>query len=304
MKILLSGGTGFIGNALLKRLVEEKHRVILLTRHPGSVRDLPRDLVEVEQWDGKTPGSWADCIEEVDGVVNLAGESIGAKRWTNTRKQLIITSRVEPTKAIVAAMAAAKKKPAVLVNASAVGYYGNVESGDVIESHPRGNDFLADLCERWEQEARAAEKLGVRVVMLRTGIVLEKDGGALKKFLLPFKFFVGGPLGSGQQWLPWVHRDDVVRAMIFALQNPSLWGPVNLAAPDTVTMEGFCSALGRAMGRPSWAPVPAILLRLLLGEMAGMVLTGQRVIPKKLEEAGYTFLHPKLDEALTAVLRK
>lgn len=304
MKILLSGGTGFIGRALLKRLVEEKHRVILLTRRPALVKYLARDLVEVELWDGKTSGPWANRIEEVDGVVNLAGESIGAKRWTSTRKQLIVMSRIEPTKAIVTAIAIAKKKLSVLVNSSAVGYYGSVESGDVIESHPRGNDFLADLCERWEQEARAAENLGLRVVMFRNGIVLEKDGGALEKFLLPFKLFVGGPLGSGEQWLPWVHRDDAVDAIIFALQNPSLSGPVNLAAPDTATMKEFCSALGRAMGRPSWAPVPAFLLRAILGEMAGMVLTGQRVVPKKLVEAGFKFRYPKLDEALRAVLKK
>lgn len=303
MNIVLAGGTGFIGQALLEKLLEAKHSVILLTRNPGRARSLAGEFVKVEKWDGKTVGLWAQHIDDSDAVINLAGESIGEKRWTKARKALILNSRVDATKALVAAIAQSKKKPSVLVNQSAVGYYGNVETGDVGELHPKGNDFLADVADRWEQEARVAEALGVRVVTPRCGVVLEKDGGALKKMLIPFKLFVGGPLGSGHQWFPWVHRDDVVGAFLFALDTPKLSGPVNVAAPEAVTMKEFCSALGKTMRRPAWAPVPAFVLRAALGEMSFIVLTGQRVVPKKLLEAGYPFRYRTLDVALQAIFK-
>ncbi len=304
MNILVTGGTGFLGRALLKRLLEEKHSVVLLTRHPDAVKDLGGDSIEIEQWDGKTTDPWLHRVEGVDGVVNLAGESIGAKRWTEARKASLVGSRIDATRAIIAAISRAKKKPRVLVNASAVGYYGDVKSGDVTETYPRGSDFLPGLCDQWEKEAGRAEGLGVRVVIFRIGIVLEKDGGALQRLMLPFKLFVGGPLGSGQQWFPWVHRDDVVDAILFALNNLNLSGAYNLATPDPVTMREFSTALGRAMRRPSWAPVPAFVLRAMLGEMSGTVLTGQRVVPRKLQEAGFSFRYPKLDGALAAILRR
>jgi uncharacterized protein (TIGR01777 family) len=304
MKILLAGGTGFIGSALLKRLADEKESVILLTRRPEAAQALSMPSVEVEEWDGKTTGTWARRVEEVDGVMNLSGESIGAKRWTAVRKDLILRSRLESTRAIVSAISLARKKPKVLINASAVGYYGAVERGEVDESFPRGRDFLADTCGQWENEALRAEAFGVRVVLIRTGIVLDKNAGALKKFLLPFRLFVGGPLGSGRQWFPWIHLDDVVGAILFALRSGALSGPVNLAAPQPVTMREFCSALAKVLRRPSWAPVPPLILRIVLGEMAGMVLTGQCVVPRKLQEAGYNFRYPRLDEALASILRK
>jgi len=304
MNIVVSGGTGFIGNALLKRLVESGHRVTLLTRNPDAVKHPPGGRVDVERWDGKTAGSWAQCVDGADAVMNMAGEPIAAKRWTDTQKTRILNSRLDATRAIVAAIQKAEQKPSVLVNASAVGYYGHVESGDVTESHPKGVDFLADTCARWEEEVTKAEPLGVRVVRLRTGIVLEKDGGALKKMLLPFKLFVGGSLGSGHQWFPWVHRDDVVGIILFVLEHADLSGPVNVAAPEPVTMKQFCKALGAVMGRPSWAPVPAFVLRVTLGEMSDMLLTGQRVVPQKLQEAGYSFRYPRLDEALAAIVGK
>ena len=205
------------------------------------------------------------------------------------------------TGAIVSAIGQARKKPSVLVSASAVGYYGHVEYGDVAETHSKGNDFLAAVCERWEQEARRAEAYGVRVITPRFGVVLEKEGGALKRLLLPFKLFLGGPLGSGKQWFPWVHRDDVIEIISFVLQNPKVSGPVNVTAPEPVTMKEFCTALGKALHRPSWAPVPAFVLRTILGEMSLVVLTGQRAIPKKLLEAGYTFKYPQLTGALSAI---
>jgi len=304
MNVLVAGGTGFIGSTLVRRLLRDGHTVILLSRHPHSVRDLDAKLIQIEEWDGRTVGHWVDRLESVDGIVNLAGESIGARRWTEARKAVLVTSRVEPTRALVSGVRLLKKRPAVLVNASAVGYYGDVESGDVTESHSAGNDFLASLCKQWEGEAQKAEEFGVRVVRLRFGVVLEKGGGALEKMILPFRFFVGGPLGSGRQWLPWVHRDDVIGAIIFSLQSPNISGPVNVSAPDQVTMREFSRALGRTMHRPSWARVPAFVLRTVLGEMAGTVLTGQRAVPRKLEDAGYAFRYPKLNEALRAIVKR
>ena len=304
MNIVISGGTGFIGSALLEHLLEKRHSVVLLTRTPDALQHLTGDFVQVERWDGKAVGAWARCVDGADVVIHLAGEPIAAKRWTEKQKVRIIGSRIETTKVIVTAITQVEKKPSVLVNASAVGYYGNVEEGDVTESHAKGNDFLANTCDRWEQEARAAESLGVRVVLLRTGVVLERGGGALKKMLPPFKLFVGGPLGSGRQWFPWVHRDDVIGIILFAIEHPDLSGPVNVAAPEPVTMKQFCQTLGKAVRRPSWAPVPAFVLRAALGEMSEMLLTGQRVVPQKLEESGYTFRYPRLDEALAAILKK
>ncbi|MFQ6116259.1 MAG: TIGR01777 family oxidoreductase, partial [bacterium] len=304
MKIVLSGGTGFIGGALLRQLQETKNQVVLLTRKPEAIKKLAKDTVEIIFWDGKTMGSWAKCLDGSDAIINLAGEPIAKKRWTKEQKRRIINSRVEATKAMVTAIAETKKKPSILVNASAVGFYGNVEDEDVTESHPKGNDFVADVCEQWEREACMAEALDIRVVLPRFGVVLAKDGGAFKKMQLPFKLFVGGPLGTGRQWFSWVHREDVIGVILFALEQSKLSGPVNVVAPEPVTMKQFCKTLGKALGRPSWAPVPALVLRALLGEMAEMFLTGQRVIPKKLEELGYQFQYPKLEEALSAILSK
>ena len=304
MKIVVSGGTGFIGSALLKRLLEAGHTLVLPTRNPAKARSFDESRVILVQWDGRNLGAWAKEAAGADTVVNLAGEPVVGKRWTDEQKSRILGSRVNATQAIVAAIAQAKRRPSVLVNASAVGYYGHVASGDVTESHPRGRGFLAETCEQWEKAAREAEKLGVRVVSLRIGIVLEKDGGALSKMIPPFQFFAGGPLGSGRQWVPWIHRDDLIGIILFALENKNLSGPVNATAPEPVTMRKFCSSLGKAMHRPSWAPVPAFVLRILLGESSEVLLTGQRAVPQKLKTVGYTFRYPELDAALDAVLRK
>lgn len=301
MKIIVTGGTGFIGKRLVETLAAARHNVILLTRNPASIDMSAHRSVQLRVWDGKTLGAWASDVDGADAVMNFAGESIGAKRWTSTQKGKILNSRVDATRAIIGAIRQAKKKPSVLVNASAVGYYGPVESDEVTENHPCGKGFLADVCMRWEQEARAAEQLRVRVVILRQGVVVDEGGGALDRMALPFKMFVGGPVGSGKQWFPWVHRDDVVNIALFALENQKLAGAVNVAAPESVTMKQFCDALGRAMHRPSWAPVPGIVLKIALGEMSGMLLTGQQVVPSKLLHIGYNFRFPKLDRALTDI---
>ena len=302
MKIVVAGGTGFIGVALVKKLIAANHQVIILTRDPVACKAFSTGAVATEQWDGRTAGDWSKHLEGAHAVINLAGEIIAGKRWTVKQKDLIMRSRVDATHALVSAIANAKQRPQILVSASAVGYYGHVESGDVVESSPHGDDFLSQVCQRWEAEAKIAEKHGVRVVMVRFGVVLEKDGGALKKILLPFDLFAGGPLGSGNQWFPWIHRDDVVGIILFALAKHALSGAVNAAAPEPATMRQFCKTLGEVMHRPSWAPVPAFVLRMALGEMSDMVLTGQRVIPEKLNRAGYEFHQPSLRPALVALL--
>ncbi len=304
MKIIVAGGSGFLGSALLKKLKEAGHNVLLLTRNPERAKQSSPPSLQIQEWDARSSGPWTQHVDGADAVVNLCGASIAGGRWTRKRKELIASSRIDPTKILVEAMAQAKQKPSALVNASAVGYYGHVEYVDVAEDFPKGSDFLAETCNHWEREARAAEKLGVRVIMIRSGVVLAKHGGALPKLLFPFRLFIGEPLGSGRQWFPWIHLEDEISAILFALENSKLSGPVNLAAPDPVTMKQFCSALGRAMHRPSWAPVPSFVLRAILGEMADVLLTGQKVVPRKLLEAGYRFRFPKLDEALRDILKQ
>ena len=301
MKIILTGGSGFIGSRLVERLAMKGHDVIVLTRDPSSLEIRKYSNVKAKQWDGKNSGAWSSEVDGADAVMNFAGESIGGKRWTSKQKEKILNSRIDATRALIDAMKQAKKKPGVLINASAVGYYGPVEEGEVMESHQPGNDFLAGVCKRWEQEAQAAEQLGVRVVILRQGVVIDKGGGALEKMSLPYKMFVGGPVGSGRQWFPWIHRNDAVNIALFAAENISIAGPVNVVAPEIVRMKEFSKALGRAMHRPSVLPVPGFVLKVALGEMSEMLLTGQRVVPARLTVAGYSFLYPQLDRALRAI---
>jgi uncharacterized protein (TIGR01777 family) len=303
MKIVAAGLTGFIGEALLTRLLGEGHTVTLLARNPENVREKINPKIHLQHWDGKTAGEWTRHVDGADAVLNFAGESLGAKRWTAEQKKRIVGSRIDATRALVDAMRAATRRPSVLVNASAVGYYGSVEEGEVTEDHPRGAGFLSETCERWENEASEAVKLGVRLALLRTGVVLG-PGGALTRMTLPFKLFLGGPIGNGRQWFSWVHREDVVNVVLLALRDQRVSGPVNVAAPDCVTMKQFCHAVGRALRRPSWAPVPAFVLKLALGEMAEMLLTGQRVVPTRLQQLGYTFRFSNLDAALHDIFEK
>jgi uncharacterized protein (TIGR01777 family) len=308
MKIVIAGGTGFIGTELIKSLLEAKHSVVLLTRRPSGIPDGLRghqsSTLSIEVWDGETNGKWQDSIDGADAVINLAGEPIAGKRWTTQQKTRLINSRLNATKIIVEAVGHAKKKPGVLINASAVGYYGGVETGEVTEAASSGNDFLAGLCRQWESEARKVEAYGVRLVLLRTGIALEKHGGALEKMLLPFKLFAGGPMGNGRQWMPWIHLEDEIRIVLFALEEQSLSGPVNVSAPTPVTMKEFATTLGRTIDRPSWAPVPGFVLKIALGEMAGILLTGQKAVPEKLLQHGFTFRYPTLDLALSEIFNK
>ena len=297
MKLLVTGGTGFIGAPLCRTLAQHGHELLVLTRRPNA--QPAQERVRFLPWE---TGEWQRAMGGAAGVINLAGESIASGRWTPTHKRLIWESRVQATRALVDAMAAQEQKPAVLVNASAIGYYGARGDEELVEVDPPGSGFLAELCQAWEAEAQRAEGLGVRVVRLRIGLVLGPGGGALAKMAPPFRLFAGGPLGSGRQWLSWIHRDDVIGLIEWALMRPDVAGALNATAPQPATMRELCAALGRVLRRPSWAPAPAFALRLLLGEMADLLLTGQRVIPSAALRLGYTFQSPELAAALKACL--
>ncbi len=305
MKIVIAGGTGFVGSALSQFLIQGSHSLSILTRRPKQPRLVTSSpSLSYVSWDAKSLGPWIQILEDADALINLAGEGIADKRWSRKRKDEILLSRIQTTQILVEAMRRMRKPPQTLINASAVGYYGNVETGELTESSPKGKGFLADTCSLWEKAAEEARDLGIRTVRLRIGIVLEKEGGALKKMLLPFRCFAGGPLGSGRQWVPWIHRDEVVRIIDFILQEQKISEAINCVSPNPVTMKQFCDTLGRVLKRPSWAPVPAPALRLLLGEMAELLLGGQCALPAELIKAGYAFRYPTLEKALDQILNR
>lgn len=297
MKIAVVGGTGFIGAPLSSALRAEGNEVLVLTRSAARVPAGLRALL----WDGQSAGPWRQALEGCRAVVNLAGEPIVAGRWTSRRKQVLRDSRIDSTRALSDAFAALKQPPQVLINASAIGYYGGQGEDTCEESTPPGDDFLARLCVDWEAEALKAKTSGARVVNLRLGIVLASDGGALAKMIPPFRFFAGGPLGSGTQWMSWISREDVLRLIRHVLVS-DLEGPLNAVAPNALSNAEFSRVLGASLHRPSWLPVPATALRLLLGEMAEMLLTGRRVLPRKALDSGFKFSHPDLPSALSACL--
>ncbi len=285
MRIVLTGGTGFIGSAVARALRERRDDIVIVSR--GNNGDVTWEGVEAE-------------VERADAIVHLAGEPIAAGRFAAARIERIRSSRVDTTTLIASAIARAAHKPRVLVSASAIGIYGTRLDDEVLdESAPPAGDQLARICVAWEAAATPAREAGVRVVHPRIGVVLGRGGGVLSKMTVPFKWFVGGPLGGGAQWLSWVHLRDVVRAVLFAIGEEALAGPVNVVAPGPVTMSDFARSLGRALGRPAAMRVPAFALRLALGEgLAQMVLTGQRAAPRKLQQAGFGFQFPELAGAL------
>lgn len=298
MKLVIAGGTGLIGSALSLQLLEKGHSLTILTRSP--VSRPPTADIKYQSWSPSLPGTWEETIDGADAVINLTGEPIAAKRWSEKQKEKIRSSRIETTRALVSAIAKAGQKPRLLLNASAVGYYGPRGDESLTEEAGPGNDFLSRVSIAWEEEAKKAREHGLRVIRLRTGIVLAREGGALSKMIPPFKLFAGGPLGNGKQWLSWIHIEDEVRLILFLLEHPHAQGAVNATAPNPATMREFCKTLGRVLNRPSWAPVPAFVLRLMLGEMAEMLLTGQRVLPDAARKLGYSFRYPTLLEALQA----
>lgn len=304
MRIVVSGGTGFIGRPLCVSLCQEGHRVTNLTRSMEKAQWSSGSTVTTVEWNGREAGAWEHCLEGADAVINLAGAPIAEGRWTEARKRLLTDSRVLTTRLLVEAMSRRSSKPRTLVSASGIGYYGASDDRVLDESAARGQGFLADLCVAWEAEARRAEEFGVRVVMLRTGMVLEQDGGALPKMLLPFQLFTGGPIMPGTQWVSWIHRRDHIGLTQWALTTQSVSGPVNAVAPEAVTMNQFCAGLSRVLHRPSWLPVPGFALSLALGELGTLMTTGQRVTPAKALSGGYVFHYPTLEPALRAIVAK
>ncbi|HNV86492.1 MAG TPA: TIGR01777 family oxidoreductase [Candidatus Omnitrophota bacterium] len=296
MKLVLTGGTGFIGQALAQALLQERHDLTVLTHQPPKASASGSRLSYLH-WNPDQKGAWEDVIGSAEGIINLAGEPV-ATRWTTRKKDGILGSRVETTRAIVRAMGDAQNSVKILINASAVGYYGDCGNQEPDESAPPGKGFLAEVCRRWESEASLAEKSGHRVVIMRFGIVLGNNGGMLKKMLLPFRYGLGGSFGTGRQWISWIHRTDLIGLILFALKNPLMRGGINATAPGPVTMKEFSDTLGKILKRPARLPVPSFLLRLALGEAAGMLLSGQKVLPGKALRSGYVFLYPSLREAL------
>src|SRR5918994_1284303 len=299
MKIVITGASGFIGSLLADHLWRQRHDLILLSRNPPRESNVTQ--LEWVSWIPGASGEWEKFIDGVDGIINLAGEPIAAKRWSDSQKEKIRFSRIESIKALVRALAKAKQKPKFLISSSAVGYYGARGDETVTEETAPSNDYLSRVCVEWEQEASNAETYDVRVVLVRTGIVLDKGKGALAKMVVPFKCFVGGPLGSGNQWMPWIHIEDQIALLLFLLENQNARGPFNATAPNPVTMTEFCKALGAVLNRPSWASVPGGVLTLLIGEMAEMLLNGQRAVPQAAINLGYEFKYPYLLPALESL---
>ena len=287
MKILLTGATGFVGSRLKPTLESAGHVVRVVSRRAGADFD----------W---SDASLARGVRETDAIVHLAGENVFDKRWTPARKELLRSSRIDTTKKL-AALAAARK-PACFVCASAIGWYGTSETAVFDESSPRGSDFLADLCGDWEDATEAASEAGVRTCRVRVGVVLDPAGGALAKMLPFFRLGLGGPLASGRQWVSWVHLDDLCRMFQFVVENERARGVFDGTAPNPVTMNELARMLGRVLHRPSLLPVPEFMLRLTVGEVAGVLATGQRVLPRRAQEAGFRFEHPELEGALRALL--
>lgn len=300
MRVTLTGATGLIGSRIVAALKARGDEVTVLSRDPDRARD--RLGVEAARWDPESEGAPPAALAGRDGVVHLAGENVG-QRWTTAAKERILASRERGTRNLVQGILDAEPPPAVLVCASGANFYGPRGDEPVDETHPPGSDWLAGVCVRWESQADAAKKPGTRVVKVRTGVVLDAEGGALARMLPPFKAGIAGPIGGGRQYMPWIHLDDLVGLYLAALDTPSFAGPINASAPTPVTNKEFSRALGQALHRPAVAPIPAFTIKLMYGEMAQIVLDGVRMVPARAAELGYEFAYTDLDEALRDTLK-
>jgi uncharacterized protein len=302
MRVTLTGATGLIGRRLVSALLERGDEVTVLSRDPERAGSRLPEGARAIRWDPSAPAP-PEALSGRDGVIHLAGEPV-AQRWTAASRERIRRSREDGTRNLVAGLREADPRPAALVSSSAVGYYGDRGEERITEDTPAAEDFLAQVCVAWEREALGARELGLRVVLVRTGVVLDAGGGALSKMLPPFRLGVGGPVAGGGQYLPWIHVDDVVGIYLAALDGQDWSGPVNATAPEPVTNREFSRALGRALHRPAVAPVPALAIRALYGDMAEIVTKGQRALPARTLELGYAFEHPDLDPALGDALAR
>ena len=296
-RVIITGASGLIGKSTVALLHGAGYRVTALTRDAAKARAVLGEAVEVRRWDGKSAAGWADALDGALGVINLAGENIASGRWTKAKKRKIVESRESARSALWKVIENTFYKPQVLIQASAVGYYGKYASGVHDESSPAGQGFLADVAQSWEGEA--TDTGTVRLVTVRLGLVLSPDGGIWPRLLRPFRFFVGGTLGSGEQWFSWVHIADVVGALQYVLENPQLEGVFNLTSPHPVTMKEFCRLLGQVLHRPAWTAVPGFVLRIAFGEMADeALLASQQAVPGRLLDAGYRFQFPDPESAI------
>lgn len=307
MRIVITGGTGLIGRALSASLAHKGYEVIVLSRSPERKSGFPEG-VKVVGWNGTSSNGWAQYADGAKAIVNLAGENLAGDnllsiRWTKERKEGIRQSRVNAGKAVVEAVKLAVKKPEIVIQASAVGYYGPRDDAKLHEDTPAGNDFLANVCKEWEASTAAVEDLQVRQAVIRLGVVLSTQGGALPRQMLPFRLFAGGPIGNGKQGFPWIHITDVVGAIIFLIEAPQATGKFNLTAPNPLTNGQFGKVLGKVMGRPAFVPAPGFIFKIAFGEAATILLDGQMPLPTHLTELGYQFQYPSVHDALTALLR-
>lgn len=295
MNILITGGTGFIGTALCEFLLSKSHSITVLTRKTIKQQ---QDISTIDCLDNLTSNA------QFDVVINLAGEPIADKRWSNSQKQKITQSRIDTTQSVISFFKRASYKPSLFISGSAIGFYGIESSEQIITEHSSGDSsFSSTLCKQWEGAANQAEQLGIRTCLLRTGIVLGNGGGALKKMLLPFKLGLGGQIGSGTQWMPWIHINDMIGLINHCIDNTEIHGPINCTAPNAVTNKRFTQALSKALGRPALLPMPAFMVKILMGEMGvELLLSGKKVYPKKLLDAGYHFQYESVDKALDNII--
>jgi uncharacterized protein (TIGR01777 family) len=302
--VIVLGGTGFIGRPLSLRLIERGYDVVCLTRNASAAsKKFGTSGIKFVGWDGKSAEGWADYLEGAKAIVNLAGESIGSGRWTAEKKQKILRSRLNAGQAVNAAVRSVKHKPEVLIQASAIGIYGKRGSEILDESSGPGEGFLADVAGKWEESTVSVEEYGIRRVIIRTGVVLGSAGGVFSRLLLPYRFFVGGPVGNGKQWMSWIHIEDEIEGILFLMKRPDLKGVFNLTAPQPVQNRLFSKKLGELLRRPAWFPVPEFALKLIFGEMGEeTILTSQRVFPVRLEKAGFKFVFPELSGTLSDIL--
>jgi uncharacterized protein (TIGR01777 family) len=300
MKILITGGTGFVGTQLTSRLTRDGHEVTILTRSLKGAKGVSTGISYLEG-DPTKKGSWQEAIKNHDAVINLAGASIFSK-WTEEHKKAIRESRVNTTQNIVEGIPSHPERPFTLLSTSAVGYYGFCGDEELVEESPSGNDFLARIAKEWEGEALKAKDKGAQVVITRFGIVMGEKGGALSQMIPLFKKYIGGPIGSGKQWFSWVHIKDLAEAFAFLLKHPEISGPVNVCSPNPVRNKDLAKALGKALHRPSFIPAPAFMVKLVLGEFGSVILKGQRVIPKRLLENGFVFQYPDIEKTLQGIV--
>jgi uncharacterized protein (TIGR01777 family) len=301
MRIVIIGGSGLIGRALTEELVNNSHEVIILSRQPERITGLPSGAI-AKYWGGYYSEGWGTLVDGADAIINLAGENISSGRWTNKRKRAIIESRLNAGSATVEAVKAAKHKPQVVIQASAVGYYGPCGNEKIAEDAPPGNDFLARTAIEWEASTAPVEKMGIRRVIIRTGVVFSAEGGAFARLLQPYRLLAIKWLGNGQQWLPWIHIADEASAIRFLIENEKASGTFNLTAPNPVNNAEFSHQLDKMLRRPAMVPIPEFLLKLFLGEMATALLDGQRAIPERLLQLGFNFRFPELGLALNDLL--